>query len=66
VKQSTAFAYINQRPTSSKDALLRRAPFSKSIIDKKKENISEAIESTMKHVHQLNYDAHQIMLGDYR
>ena len=58
IKTYKSYAYINQRPTSSKEAILKQTPFSKSILDRRREDITQAIDSTMNRVHQLDYDGH--------
>jgi len=48
--------YINKRPTSSKDALLKRPPLSKGILRRRAKEVSQALEEAWTRQHNFQYD----------
>ena len=61
-KKKTLNTYVKSRPTSSKDALLKSAPLSRSMLERRREEISSSIQSTVDHTQGQLMSLH----GNYR
>ena len=67
IKTYKCNAYINRRPSSSKDAILNQQPLSRAILENRRDvKFTKAMVETYDRTNKMNYDANQIILRDSR